>query len=56
MGFRELDSHALDHFYPWIDFDGTPYLLALGDRKICGLQGRTIQENRIREEVNPGSY
>ena len=42
MGFRELESYALDNFYPRIDFDGTPYLLALRDRKICGLQGRII--------------
>jgi len=42
VAFRKLDSHALDNFCLRIDFDGTPYLLALGDWKICGLQGRII--------------
>ena len=51
MGFRKLDPHALDNCYLRIDFDGTPYLLALGDWKICGLKGQIIQENNIREEV-----
>lgn len=37
MGFRELDSHALDNFYSWTDFDDTPHLLALGNWAICGL-------------------
>ena len=35
MGFRKLDSHALDNYYLRIDLDGTPHLLALGDWKIC---------------------
>ena len=51
MGLRKLESHAFDNFHPRIDFDGTPYLLALGNWKICRLQGRIIEENNIREEV-----
>jgi hypothetical protein len=42
VGFRELESYALDNFYPRIDFNGTPYLLAFRDCKICGLEGRII--------------
>lgn len=37
MEFHGLESNALDNCHPRIDFDDTPYLLALGNRKICGL-------------------